>query len=132
VLTRPLVEVVLITPLLILAMSLIVAAARLAEARLQVDSAAVQASRAASTARGPAAAVASAQVIAQAALASRHITCSPLTVTAGLAGFRPGGQVRVQVSCTVPLAGLSLLHLPGTLTLHSQFVSPVGAGGTRG
>src|SRR3984885_14397824 len=71
-------ELVLITPLLMLLLLLIVAAGRLADARLQVDSAAMQAARAASLARAPATAAADATATAQAALASEHITCSPL------------------------------------------------------
>jgi Flp pilus assembly protein TadG len=118
-------ELVLITPLLMLLLLLIVAAGRLAGARLQVDSAAMQAARAASLARDPATAAADATATAQAALASEHITCSPLGVSPDTADFTPGGQVSVQVSCTVSLSGLSLLHLPGAETLTSQFTSPV-------
>jgi Flp pilus assembly protein TadG len=116
---------VLITPLLMLLLLLIVAAGRLVDARLQVDSAAIQAARAASLARDPATAAADATATARAALASEHITCSPLAVRPDTADFRPGGQVSVQVSCTVSLAGLSLLHLPGAETLTSRFTSPI-------
>jgi Flp pilus assembly protein TadG len=118
-------ELVLITPLLMLLLLLIVAAGRLVDARLQVDSAAMQAARAASLARDPAAASADADATAQAALASEHITCSPLAVSPDTADFIPGGQVSVQVSCTVSLSGLSLLHVPGAETLTSQFTSPI-------
>ncbi len=118
-------ELVLITPLLMLLLLLIVAAGRMVDARLQVDSAAMQAARAASLARDPAAAVADADATAQAALASEHLTCSPLAVSPDTADFTPGGQVSVQVSCTVSLAGLSLLHVPGAETLTSQFTSPI-------
>ena len=37
----------------------------------------------------------------------------------------PGGQVTVQVSCTVHLSGLSLLRIPGTETITSTFTSPI-------
>jgi Flp pilus assembly protein TadG len=118
-------ELVLVTPLLIVVLLLIVAAGRLVDARLQVDSAARQAARAASLARTPAAAAARADATARAALASEHITCSPLTVSPDTAAFRPGGQVTVQVTCTVSLAGLALLHVPGAQTLTAQFTSPI-------
>ncbi len=85
----------------------------------------MQAARAASLARDPAAATSQAEVTAQAALASDHVTCDPLTVTPDTAGFRPGGQVSVQVSCTVSLAGLTLLHLTGSQTLTASFTSPI-------
>ena len=118
-------ELVLITPLLILILLLIVAAGRLVNARLQVDSAAMQAARAASLARDPATAAAQADATARAALASEHITCDPLAVSPDTSAFRPGGQVTVQVTCTVSLAGLALLHLPGTQTLTARFTSPI-------
>jgi len=118
-------ELVLITPLLIVILLLIVAAGRLVDARLQVDSAAMQAARAASLARDPAAAAAQADATARAALASEHITCDPAAVSPDTTAFRPGGQVTVQVTCTVSLAGLSLLHIGGAETLTSQFTSPI-------
>jgi Flp pilus assembly protein TadG len=118
-------ELVLITPLLIMILMLIIAAGRLTDARLQVDSAAMQAARAASLARDPAAADSQAEATAQAALVSEHVTCDPLTVTPDTAEFRPGGQVSVQVSCTVSLAGLTLVHLPGSRTLTATFTSPI-------
>jgi Flp pilus assembly protein TadG len=118
-------ELVLITPLLIVIMLLIVAAGRLVDARLQVDSAAMQAARAASLARDPGAAAAQAEATAQAALASEHVTCDPLAVSPDTSAFRPGGQVTVQVTCTVSLAGLALLHVPGSQTLTAQFTSPI-------
>jgi Flp pilus assembly protein TadG len=119
------VEMVLLTPLLMLFLFLIVAAGRLVQARLEVDSAAQQAARAASLARDPASAAADATATAQAALASQHITCDPMSVSPDLGDFTPGGQVTVQVSCTVSLAGLALLHVGGAETLSSTFTSPI-------
>jgi Flp pilus assembly protein TadG len=118
-------EMVLLTPLLMLFLFLIVAAGRLVQARLEVDSAAQQAARAASLARDPASAAADATATAQSALASQHLTCDPMTVTPDLSDFTPGGLVTVQVSCTVSLAGLALLHVSGAETLTSTFSSPI-------
>ena len=120
-------ELVLVTPLLIIILLLIVAAGRLAGARQQVDSAAMQAARAASIARDPVTAGTQADVTARAALASEHITCAPFGVSIDTTAFRPGGQVTVTVSCTVSLSGLSLLRLPGTETLTTTFSSPIDA-----
>ena len=119
------VEMVLLTPLLMLFLLLIVAAGRLVQARMEVDSAAEQAARAASLARDPATAAADATAIAQTALASQHITCDPLSVTPDLSDFTPGGEVTVQVSCTVSLAGLDELYIGGAETLTSTFTSPI-------
>ena len=70
-------ELVLVTPLLFLLLLFAVAAGRLVQARLDVDSAAQQAARAASLARTPAAASAQATQVAQAALAGQSVTCDP-------------------------------------------------------
>lgn len=119
------VELVLVTPLLVLLAMLIVTAGRLVQARLEVDSAAAQGARAASLARDPATATADAAAVVQSALASQHLTCGGLAVNTDTGSFRPGGQVTVQVSCTVSLAGLALLHVPGAETLTSQAASPI-------
>jgi Flp pilus assembly protein TadG len=118
-------ELVLVTPLLVMMMLLAVAAGRLVQARLQVDSAAQQAARAASLAGDPATASAEADETATAALASEHLTCANLAVSTGTSDFQPGGQVTVQVSCTVSLAGLGLLHVPGSRTLTARFTAPI-------
>jgi len=118
-------ELVLVTPFLFLLLLFAVAAGRLVQARLDVDSAAQQAARAASLARTPAAASAQAQQVAQAALAGQSVTCDPAVITPDTGDFTPGGQVTVQVSCTVHLSDLSLLHIPGSETLTSTFTAPI-------
>jgi hypothetical protein len=85
----------------------------------------MQAARAASLARDPGTAATQAAAVAQAALASEHVTCNPLTVSPDTSAFRPGGQVTVQVTCTVSLAGLALLHVPGSQTLTAGFTSHI-------
>ena len=132
-------ELVLLTPLLVLMLLLVVAAGRLIQARLEVDSAARQAARAASIASDPATAATAAASTAQLALTGQGITCTRHAITLSASDFRPGGQVTATVSCTVQLAGLSGLHLPATITLTSRFTSPIdvyrsfpaaGSGGT--
>jgi Flp pilus assembly protein TadG len=118
-------ELVLVTPLLVLLLLLAVMAGRLVNGQMEVESAAQQAARAASLARTPAAASAQAQAVAQAALAGQSVTCDPAVVIPGLGDFVPGGQVTVQVSCTVQLSGLSLLDVPGTRKLTFTATSPV-------
>jgi len=118
-------ELVLVTPLLILLLLLAVAAGRLVQGRLDVDSAARQAARAASLARTPQAASAQATQVAQAALAGQSVSCDPGVVTPDLGDFVPGGEVTVTVTCTVRLSDLSLLHIPGSETITAAFTSPV-------
>lgn len=74
------VELVLLTPLLILVLLFVVALGRLAGARLQIDTAAGQAARAASLARNPATAIQLAQRTAAASLTGAHLTCAQLAV----------------------------------------------------
>ena len=118
-------ELVLVTPLLILFLLLAVAAGRLVQGRLDVDSAAQQAARAASLARTPQAASAQATQVAQAALAGQSVSCDPAVITPDLGDFTPGGEVTVTVTCTVRLSDLSLLHIPGSETITAAFTSPV-------
>ena len=118
-------ELVLVTPFLLLLLLFAVAAGRLIQARLDVGSAAEQAARAASLARTPAAASAQATSVAQSALAGQSVTCSPAVITPDTADFTPGGEVTVQVSCTVHLSGLSMLHVPGAETITASFASPI-------
>lgn len=118
-------ELVLVTPFLILLLLFAVAAGRLVQARLDVGSAAEQAARAASLARTPAAASAQATSVAQDALAGQSVACAPAVITPDTADFTPGGEVTVQVACTVHLADLSLLRVPGAETITASFASPV-------
>lgn len=118
-------ELTLLTPLLLLLLVFVVALGRLAEGRQQVDDAAAQAARAATAAGTAGGAAALAQQAAAASLASDRVTCSHMSVSTDTSSFVPGGAVRVQVSCAVSLADLSLLHLPGTETLTGVATSPV-------
>jgi Flp pilus assembly protein TadG len=112
-------ELVLLTPLLILMLLFVVALGRTVSARMEVDGAAAQAARAASIARDPATATATAEQAATTALGSDHVTCADLTVTTDTADFAPGGQVAVTVTCTVDLADLVGLRLPASQSLSS-------------
>ena len=118
-------ELVILTPLLILLLLFVVSLGRLAGARADVDGAAAQAARAASIARSPAVAEASAQQTASSALGSQHITCAHLDVSVDTTDFVPGGSVAVTVSCAVNLSDLTGLHLPVTETVANRFVEPI-------
>ncbi|WTW98223.1 pilus assembly protein [Streptomycetaceae bacterium NBC_01309] len=114
------VELVLLVPLLILVLLLVVALGRFASARGLVDDAAHQAARAASLTRSAAAAEQAAYQAAHAALDGAGVTCTGLAVTVDTGGFTPGGRVRVTVSCTVSLAEMTALGLPGHRTLKGE------------
>lgn len=119
------VEVVLLTPLLLLMLLFMVALGRTVSARMDVDGAAGQAARAASIARDPATAAAMARQAATTALGSDHVACGDLSVDTDTADFAPGGEVQVTVTCTVDLADLVGLRLPASKTLSSTAASVV-------
>ncbi len=119
------VELVLLTPLLIVLLLFVVALGRLSGARIDVDGAAAQAARAASIARDPATATALARQTATAALGSDHVTCAHLAVDTDVTGFAPGDQVGVTVTCTVALSDLTGLRLPASETVSSHATSVI-------
>ena len=119
------IELVLCTPLLLALLMLAVLAGRVAEARAEVDGAARDATRAASIARDPAAASLAARRTAAATLGQHQVTCRTLDVTTETRDFRASGVVSVRLSCTIDLADLSLLRLPGSRTVTSRFIEPL-------
>ena len=118
-------ELVLITPAVLVLLLLTVAGGRLVLARERVDAAARDAARAATIARSPAAASADATQAADARLAESGVTCRTLDVKVDVADFRPGGTVTTTISCSVDLSDLTLLGVPGTRTITSAAVDTV-------
>ena len=86
------------------------------------------AARQASLARSPAAAIAAAQLSADAAISQDGLDCNPV-VNVDTVGFSaPLGQpaeVSATVTCIVPLADLVVPGLPGSKTLSYTFSSPL-------
>ena len=119
------VELTLITPALVVVLLFVVALGRVQVARGDVEGAARDAARAASLERSPVAAEAAAKTAALAALADRHVTCTPAAVAVDTSAFRPGGIVAVDVTCGVQLGDLALLPLPGSTTVHGRFSHPL-------
>lgn len=118
------VELVLVTPLLVMLGLFVVLCGRLVAVQLDVDAAAHAAARAASLARTPAAATRDATAAARDTLAGRA-SCPQPTVTVDVGGFRPGGSVTVTLVCEVPLADLSLLSVGGHRAVTSRASAPV-------
>lgn len=119
------VEMTILTPLLVLFILFVVLAGRLVLAQGRVDGAARDAARAASISRSAGGASAAAASAAAANLGSGGVSCRDFGVAADVSGFRPGGSVAVEVRCTVALADLSLLRVPGTRVVHARYVAPV-------
>lgn len=118
-------ELALVTVPIMLILFVIVAMGRVASARSEVDAAARDAARAASIARTPGAASSAAQDAAAASLDSDGLACRSFNVTVDLSNFTPGGTVVAHVACDISLSELSLLRLPASSTITSQFTEPV-------
>jgi Flp pilus assembly protein TadG len=119
------VELVLMTPVLILLLFFVVAAGRLAVTRNEVDGAARDAAREAST--WGSAVAASSHGVAQglADLQSGRSSCSNPEVTIDTSQLRPGGEVVADVVCTVRLSDISGLHMGPSRTLQARAVAVV-------
>ena len=118
-------EAALLTPLLVAVLLLVVLCGRLVTAKMDLQAAASAAARSASIARSDTAARAEADRTARETLAARGVTCQQVSVTVATGGLRPGGAVTVTVACTVPLADLALLAVPGSRTVQATATSPV-------
>jgi len=119
------IELVLLTPVLLVLLLLVVAGGRLADARGAVDAAARDAARAGTIARSPGDARRDALAAAEARLSAGSVGCRDLTVDVDTSDFRAGGSVAVSVTCSVDLGDLTLLRVPGTRDISTHAVEPV-------
>lgn len=122
-------EVVVLTPVLLLMLTVLVAAGRLAMAGQGVQLAADQAARSASIARTSTDARSEAVTLATATLAQQSLACTSLTVAVDTSGFGlPVGTpatVSATVTCLVPLGDLALPGVPGTRSVTATAASPL-------
>ena len=121
------VELVLIAPVLVLMMLFAVAAGRFSLARNQVNEAARDAAREASTWRTPQSASTNGVDRGLATLAASHITCHSPRVDIDTSDLHPGGEVVADVTCTVELGDLLGLRLGGEKTFQARSVAVVDA-----
>ena len=119
------VELVLIAPVLLLLMLFAVAAGRFSVARNQVDEAARDAAREASTWRTPQAASMHGVERGLASLAGSHVSCAAPTVVVDARNLHPGGAVVADVTCTVELGDVLGLRLGGAKTFKARAVAVV-------
>lgn len=111
-------ELAIWAPVLLLLMSVVIFAGRVAQAGLTVEAAAGEAARAATVAANRAQADSRAQAAAAAAFTSAGLHCSSVEVTVDTSQWtRPAGQparVSATVACRVALADLVGLSIPGS------------------
>ncbi|MBA4867284.1 pilus assembly protein [Streptomyces sp. PSKA54] len=120
-------ELVLVTPLLVLVLLVVVAFGRLVDARLVVADAAHQAARAASLARTEREARPQAERAASAALDVAGASGTRPRVRLTTAGLTPGGTVTARVSCIADLGALTSTGLPGHVSLSDSAFSVIDA-----
>lgn len=120
-------ELVLVTPVLLLMLLFVVFLGRLGEARNDVDRAARDAARAASIARSAGEADLAGRDAARSTLAAGGVSCRRLDVAVDTSQFSAGGEVSTTVTCTVDLADVAALKVPGSETLTASFTEPVDA-----
>lgn len=119
------VELVLVTPVLIVLLLFVVAGGRLADARAQVDAAARDAARAGTLARSAAGAERAGKEAADSRLHDAGVECRSLLVQVDATRFAPGGTVAATVTCTVDLGDLTLLAVPGSRSVTATAAEPV-------
>jgi len=117
------VEFTIVAPVLIMMFLFIFGLGRLATAREAVEGAARDGAREASIARSASAAASTAQQVVRDTLVDKKVSCSNRQVTVDTSNFRPDGTVTVHVACTVANGDVIMSGLPGSKTLHSDFVA---------
>jgi Flp pilus assembly protein TadG len=122
-------ETAIITPVFIVLLGILVAAARIQLAGGSADSAAHAAAREASLQRTAGTAQIHADRAAEQSLADSGLKCSSTNVKIDASGLSaPTGQaatVSAEVACTVALSDIGVPGLPGSKVLRSSFTSTV-------
>lgn len=115
------VEMVLLAPVMVGFLLLVIAFGRYVAVRGEVEAASRDAVRAASLERSSGEAQSAASRTANASLAGRW-RCAPVQLGGE---FVAGGTITVQLECAVPLSGLGLLGLPGSVTVEGASSAPL-------
>jgi len=119
------VELVVLTPVLMVVALAVTAFGRVAEARQQVIEAARAGAEAAAVEPDPSSAQAASVVDAAVGTSDPAQTCAARQVLTDTSHFYPGGFVTVTVVCQVPLADLSVPGLPGSTTVRATSTAPI-------
>ena len=120
------VELVILTPVLILFLLLYLGFGRVTRAEQLVDDAAAQAARAATlNYTSPGGATAAAEQAAAQALTESGLACASDQVTVDTADDRPGGSITVHLACHTDLSQVIAAGFPGSTTLTASSTSPI-------
>lgn len=116
-------EFTLVAPTLLLLVMLLLGYARVSTVAATLDAGVRDAARAATTSRSADEAQARAHGVITAAVDSAD--CRDSLVVEPLPQFTPGRPVTVTARCSFSMADLGLPGLPGSLSAHSSFASPL-------
>ena len=117
---------VVLTPIMAMLFFFVVAAGRVGVVESKLTTAARSAARAASQHRSVATAHAAATAITETYLKQSEVNChgGPRVRVLEM-DLRPGGNVQIQVSCTVGLSDLTMLGIPGSRLVSTDSASVV-------
>ena len=107
------------------ALMLLGAAWRLGQTRGEMRDVAAEAARAASLRQHPLLAAEAAERTARETLGRHRIRCSEFNVAADVSALHPGGSVAVEIRCVSRLEDLTLLRMPGSVSLRASAVEVV-------
>jgi Flp pilus assembly protein TadG len=119
------VELVVLTPVIVLFVLVALALGRLELAHEEVVGAARAAAEAAAVAPSAAEAEWAAVTAAQPVVANQVHSCVQFNVVTETGDFIPGGTVRVDVSCEIDFGDLLVPGLPGHTTVHAEVSAPI-------
>ncbi|HEV3281019.1 MAG TPA: TadE/TadG family type IV pilus assembly protein [Acidimicrobiales bacterium] len=118
-------ELMLLTPALIIVAVTTVAFGRVSESRQQVSQAARAGAEAAAIAADPSGAVSVATSDAATEVVGGGHVCTNRRIETDTSRFYPGGFVTVTVICQVALSDLSIPGLPGTVSIRASSTAPI-------
>jgi Flp pilus assembly protein TadG len=119
------VELVVLTPVLLIMALAMLAFGRVAETRQQVVEAARAGAEVASIAPDAASAEAASAAAATGGNGSLSRSCVDPLVTTDASQFHPGGFVTVTVVCHVPLADVAVPGMPGSTVVTASSTAPI-------
>lgn len=120
------VELAILTPVMAMLLFFVVAAGRVGTIESRLTTAASGAARAATQHQSTSAAQAAATTTAEASLRQLDVSCrGGPRVSFQEVDLKPGGRVKVRVSCAVRLSDLTLLGIPGNLEVSAASASVV-------
>lgn len=129
-------ELTILAPFLLLFISVVVFAGRMAIANQSVESAAWEAARQASISRSSSYAHTSARDAAKDSLQQQGLECGDMTVAVDVDDFSRapgrGGEVSATVACRVRLSDLMIPGVPGSRLVEASASSPLDTYRERG